>query len=96
MNPNPGYSLVSAHLEVFLIVVILAVHHQREQHRQDGVVCWEVEAELHDIPYRVFEGEFEVGQLGHLPILKIEQRQNLNHTTTGGVYYRTEQETPHC
>lgn len=65
--------LVSAHLEMFLVVVTLTVHHQREQDRQDGIVCGEVEAELHDIPYRVFEGEFEVGELCNLSILKIEQ-----------------------
>lgn len=58
---------------MFLAVVTLTVHHQREQDWQDGIVCGEIEAELHDIPYRVFEGEFEVGKLCHLPVLKIEQ-----------------------
>lgn len=56
---------------MFLVVVPLAVHHKREEDRQDGVVGGEVEAELHDIPYRVLEGELKVGQLGYLTTLKV-------------------------
>ncbi len=78
---------------MFLVIVPLAVDHQGEEDGQDGIVSGEIEAELHDIPYRVLEGEFEVGQLGYLTVLKIQQWQNLNQTTTGGVYYRTEHKT---
>ena len=56
---------------MFFVVVPLAVHHEREEDGQDGVVGGQVEAELHDIPYRVLEGELKVRQLGYLTTLEI-------------------------